>query len=63
LKTTTRKVVVLATLAEAAGDVSWADLTKTDTAGEVSFAGMSTPTNLAFKLVLNVNRASFRLRQ
>jgi hypothetical protein len=37
--------------------------TKSDTAGEVSFAGMSMPTNPAFKLVLNVNRVFFRLRQ
>jgi hypothetical protein len=34
-----------------------------DTAGEVSFAGMSTLTNLVFGLLLNVNRTSSRLRQ
>ena len=34
-----------------------------DTAGEVSFAGISTLTNPVFGLVLNVNRAYFRLRQ
>jgi hypothetical protein len=33
-----------------------------DTDGEVSFAGMSTPINPAFKLVLNVSDAYFRLR-
>ena len=33
-----------------------------DTDGEVSFAGISAPTNPAFKLVLNANRAYFRLR-
>jgi hypothetical protein len=33
------------------------------TAGEVSFAGMRTPTKPAFKLVLKENRAYFRLRQ
>jgi hypothetical protein len=33
-----------------------------DAAGDVSFGGMSTPTNAAFKLVLNANRAYFRLR-
>jgi len=38
-------------------------VSKSDTAGEVSFAGISTPTNPAFKLVLNVNRAYSRLRQ
>jgi hypothetical protein len=40
-----------------------AQLTKNDTAGEVSFAGMSTLTNLVFRLLPNVNRTSFRLRQ
>jgi hypothetical protein len=34
-----------------------------DMAGEVSFAGMSTPTKPAFTLVLKENRAYFRLRQ
>jgi transposase-like protein len=34
-----------------------------DTAGEVSFAGISTPRNPDFRIVLNVNRAYFRLRQ
>jgi hypothetical protein len=34
-----------------------------DTAGEVSFAGISTLTNPVFRLVLHVNRAYFRLRQ
>jgi hypothetical protein len=37
-------------------------LTKIDTAGEVSFTGMSTLTNPVFRLVLKVNRAYFRLR-
>jgi hypothetical protein len=34
-----------------------------DTAGAVSFAGMSALTNPVFRLVLNVNRAYFGLRQ
>jgi hypothetical protein len=34
-----------------------------DTAGEVGFAGISTLTDLVFKLVPNVNHAYFRLRQ
>jgi hypothetical protein len=38
-------------------------LTKTDTAGEVSFAGIITLTNPVFRLVLNVNGAYFKLRQ
>jgi hypothetical protein len=38
-------------------------ITKTDTAGEVSFAGISTLTHPVFSLVPNVHRAYFRLRQ
>jgi hypothetical protein len=34
-----------------------------DTAGEVSFVGTNTLTNLVFKLVPNVNRVQVRLRQ
>jgi hypothetical protein len=34
-----------------------------DTAGEVSFAGISTQTNPVFRLVLNVNCPHFRLCQ
>jgi hypothetical protein len=37
-------------------------VTKNDTDGEVSFAGISTLTNPVFRLVLNVNRAYVRLR-
>jgi hypothetical protein len=38
------------------------DITKSDTDGEVSFAGISTLTNPVFRLVLNVHRVFFRLR-
>jgi hypothetical protein len=36
--------------------------TKSDTDGEVSFAGISTLANPVFGLVLNVNHTYFRLR-
>ena len=41
---------------------SWVIVTF-DTAGEVSFARISMLTNPAFRLVLNVNRVFFGLRQ
>jgi hypothetical protein len=43
--------------------VAWVFVTKTDTAGEVFFAGTSPLTRHVFKRMPNVIHAYFRLRQ